>query len=706
MKIGIELRQIVHGECGGIVPLLHGVLQRLFSDFPQHEFVVFCTPSNSGLLHHSARHVQQLELSCDRFFAVLDREAYERKLDVLFRSYPMDAPLDFPASRQIVLIPDLQHEFFPQFFSNEILAMRRGSHDWALRNAGAIATISEHARHTMRQHRATRCQDIFLMSPSVPVTKQSVSESDLNLDERDLIPQGDFLLYPANFWPHKNHRRTIQAFRHFLVRGQKPFQLILTGHATDWQSVANEFPHVPMRHLGFVRRELLQCLLQRAKAIVFFSLYEGFGMPLLEAFSAGTPVVCSNTTSLPEIGGDAIVSCDPTDFHAMGEAMLQIVSDDELRKRLVYRGRARLDHYSWRQSAENLVAACERIERSSRSPKPDSPRTIAQRISARLRKHTAAHVANLRRAASRPRALAYQLRQRFDRAMTPLLGVHYQHAPIALRIPARYARSRLTRTPPVISIVTPSYNQVAFLERTIKSVLDQEYPRLEYVIQDGGSSDGSREILRQYHERLTHCESAPDSGQANAINLGFRHTTGDIMAYLNSDDILLPHALKFVANYFVRHPDVDAIYGHRIVVNEHDQEVGRWILPPHDGDVMKWEDYIPQETLFWRRRLWDRVGGAIDEDYQFAMDWDLLLRFQSAGARFARVPRFLAGFRVHPRQKTHSQMASIGTKEIERLRWRSHCREVTPQEITSATRTYLRKHALHERLFRLGLLRY
>src|SRR5262249_1995819 len=180
----------------------------------------------------------------------------------------------------------------------------------------------------------------------------------------------------------------------------------------------------------------------------------------------------------------------------------------------------------------------------------------------------------------------------------------------------------------LIAIVTPSFNQGAFLERTLASVLGQQYPRLEYVVQDGGSTDGTLAVLQRYRDQLTHWESVRDRGQAHAINLGFRRTTGDIMAYLNSDDLLFPGALAFVARYFAAHPQVDVVYGHRVIIDEQDQEVGRWVLPPHEDEVLSWTDPVPQETVFWRRRVWERVGGAMDESFQFALDWDLLLRFR------------------------------------------------------------------------------
>jgi hypothetical protein len=210
---------------------------------------------------------------------------------------------------------------------------------------------------------------------------------------------------------------------------------------------------------------------------------------------------------------------------------------------------------------------------------------------------------------------------------------------------------------------------------------------------DGGSDDGTVPILRQLADRLTDWHSGPDGGQAAAVNAGFaRLPHGEIMGWLNSDDMLLPGALHAVAEAFVRHPRVDVVYGHRLLIDENDHEIGRWILPPHDDDVLGWADFIPQETLFWRRSLWDRVGGRLDESFRFAMDWELLLRFQRAGARFLRLPRLQGAFRIHSDQKTCTEIDGPGHAEMARLRRLAHGRPVDQSEVDGAIAGYLARH--------------
>jgi GT2 family glycosyltransferase len=297
-----------------------------------------------------------------------------------------------------------------------------------------------------------------------------------------------------------------------------------------------------------------------------------------------------------------------------------------------------------------------------------------------------------REQAERPLELA---RRRLRDWTTPRLGVVAQHAPRPLMLPAGYLGGRPPEPVPGITVVTPSYNQGEFVGRTIESVLAQGYPGLEYVVQDGGSDDGSTDAIRSYQGLLTRWESAPDGGQADAVNRGFAGTSGEIMAWLNSDDLLLPGSLAHVARYFADHPDVDLVYGHRAVVDRHDLQIGSWFLPPHDDEVLTLVDYVPQETMFWRRSLWERAGGHLDERYRFALDWELLLRFRAAGARMVRLPRLLGAFRSQPAQKNQT-LGSVASEEVQRLLEQMHGRHVGPREIEQRTAAYLRRHvALH-----------
>jgi GT2 family glycosyltransferase len=167
---------------------------------------------------------------------------------------------------------------------------------------------------------------------------------------------------------------------------------------------------------------------------------------------------------------------------------------------------------------------------------------------------------------------------------------------------------------------------------------------------------------------------------------------------------LLPGTLAYVARAFQDNPEIDLVYGHTIYIESRGWEIGRAILPPYDPQTLKWMDYIPQETLFWRKRVWDAIG-PIDESFRFALDWDFIIRAQTAGFHFLRLPRFLACFRVHEAQKSLS-MIDIGNQEMYRIRERIHGRRPKSNEVDRAGRAYLRRQALFHRLYKIGLLRY
>jgi hypothetical protein len=283
----------------------------------------------------------------------------------------------------------------------------------------------------------------------------------------------------------------------------------------------------------------------------------------------------------------------------------------------------------------------------------------------------------------------------------PNLGRLYQHPPIPLRIPPHKRRTAELSNVPKVSIVTPSFKQAAYIGRTIDSILEQNYANLEYFVQDGGSDDGTVEVVNRYGSRITGLESKSDSGQSQAINLGFTRTTGEIMAWLNSDDLLLPGAINAIVEYFNSHPEVDVVYGDRLLIDENDMQIGRWIMPGHDSAVLSWVDYVPQETMFWRRRIWEKTGSKIDESFRFAMDWDLLIRFRDAGAVFAHMPRFLGAFRIHAHQKTSAQISQVGHQEMDRIRGRVLGRVPSHEDIKKAIWPFMVKHIVMDRFVEL-----
>lgn len=249
--------------------------------------------------------------------------------------------------------------------------------------------------------------------------------------------------------------------------------------------------------------------------------------------------------------------------------------------------------------------------------------------------------------------------------------------PWMMPIEARPSEKRVNKNCwPQITIVTPSYNQVDYIEETIRSVLLQGYPNLEYIVMDGGSSDGSREIIEYYAPYLTYWRSEKDEGQSAAIKDGFEQANGIILGWLNSDDLLLPGALFEIGHYFAKHPEVECVVGGSIVIDGtgdlvHDRMGLPRILR---GGSRSFKHLLLvdcgffQPASFWRRDVYSEVGG-LDPNFVFTMDYDLYLRFAKRRP-LTHIDKILACFRFHPNSKT-SQLDDVRLKESQRL-WRRY----------------------------------
>ena len=230
--------------------------------------------------------------------------------------------------------------------------------------------------------------------------------------------------------------------------------------------------------------------------------------------------------------------------------------------------------------------------------------------------------------------------------------------------------------PPRISIVTPSHNQATYLEECMDSILSQGYPNLEYVVMDGGSTDGSVEIIKKYAQHLTFWQSCPDGGQYAAINAGFAHTTGEIMAWLNSDDRYHPNAFLKVACAFAEYPEVNWITGRATIFQQNGMiESMEKFAPPFSrrkmlsGHIDK--PFIMQEATFWRRKLWDRCGGKLDTSYRFAAETELWMRFFRTDILYSLDDTLLAGFRSHGSNRSalnnreyHEEARAVISREL------------------------------------------
>lgn len=203
---------------------------------------------------------------------------------------------------------------------------------------------------------------------------------------------------------------------------------------------------------------------------------------------------------------------------------------------------------------------------------------------------------------------------------------------------------------PKISVITPSYNQGKYIEDTIKSVINQDYPNLEYIIIDGGSTDETIEIIKKYEHKIHYWCSEKDNGQTDALIKGFNLATGDIYCWLNSDDIFEPNTLKTVAQFFIDNPEAEFVYGNAVWIDEN----SRVLYERKEMPFVKWVwlytyNYIPQPSTFWKSSLYRKVGG-LDPKFTLSMDGDLFARFSNY-THLNHIPVTLSRFRYYKEQR-------------------------------------------------------
>ncbi len=208
-----------------------------------------------------------------------------------------------------------------------------------------------------------------------------------------------------------------------------------------------------------------------------------------------------------------------------------------------------------------------------------------------------------------------------------------------------------------VCVITPSFQQGEFIERTVRSVLDQGIDGIDYLVVDGGSTDATLDILRRYEDRLRWI-SEPDDGQTDAVNKGLAATSAEIIGWLNSDDVYYPGALAAVRDYFVEHPETDVVYGKANHIDDQDAVLEPYYSEPWDAERLKDVCFICQPATFFRRRIVERLG-PLDQRLQFCMDYEYWLRLSNGGARFAYLEKTLAGSRLYESNKTLGQRVAV-----------------------------------------------
>lgn len=589
MHIAINLRHFVGGEIGGLENYVRHVVRGVADAQVTRgqALTVFSRRSEVDNIAGFAPGARVLPVPHVTAEACLTAEIANADYALLFCPLLTLEPSE-PKIPSAVMVPDLLHEFYPDHFGADILEWRRRHYRPSVEWADVVFTLSEESRATIVERFDVDPDKIVVIHLDVGAEFAAPLDRQANsVAPRIDLPE-DYLYYPANYWPHKNHAALLRAFRE-LVDRRPSLHLVLTGaSATGEERVRAAIEELGLRSrvhiLGYVARDLMPELYRRARMLVFPSLHEGFGLPILEAFHSRIPVIAADVGSCPEVAGDAALLIDPTESGAIAGAIERLLDDDALCRNLIARGEIRRRQFSWRNAVAKTLQAFDRIA------------------------------------------------------------------------PARPARSVTVTDRPVVSIVTPTFQMARFLGETIDSVLGQDYPHIDYIVMDGGSTDGTVDLLRRHAGRLRYW-SAPDGGQADAINKGFRHASGRVFAFLNADDTYLPGAVGKAVGSLAANPGCGLVYGEGRHVYEDGTTMARYPTLPYAPDTLANNCYICQPTVF----LWSDVFEAVGmmNTSVIALDYDLWIRISRQGYGFLRIDDELATSRMYRDNKTLRERGAV-----------------------------------------------
>lgn len=594
MKLGINAIGLYPGKVGGAEQYLRNIVLKLcdFNDIETHIFLNATAISTFTELDHCKLHCVDMHKPHD---AQLNNFIKYYNLDIWFCPFFHLIPVECSIP-SVTTIFDIQQDFYPENFDKRVLKDRKQLTKQTVEKTDMILTISEFSKKTL-------INKYNIAEEKIKVTyldADSTFENDIDLDKlseiKSSLPE-EFIFYPANMWPHKNHIMLIKGFALALEKYNLPLKLVLTGARERETSrienlIQNEGLREMIIYLGYIQQGDMPYVYKAANMLVFPSLFEGFGIPLVEAMESEIPIVCSDTSCIPEIVGEAAVYFNGQSSEAIAKAIHDVYCNEKLRSKLIDEGIERRKMFSWDLCAEKT------IEHIFSVYKPQKSKVC------RFSEH------------------------------------------------------------PLVSIITPSYNQGEFIRDTIESVLNQSYDNIEYIVMDGGSTDNTVEILKSYGDRIKWI-SEKDKGQADAVNKGIRAAQGEIIGWLNSDDTYYLETVEKIVKAFLSHPEESMIYGEGDYINREGVVTEPYPTQTFDYNLLANECFICQPTVFFTKEIVEKVG-LLNANLQLCMDYELWMRIGKQG-EVLYIPETLATSRMYEDNKTLSRRGEV---------YKECCREV------------------------------
>lgn len=547
MNVGIDLRPLVAGESGGLVQLVEGLAPALFAA-GRHQWRVFHTNRYRFPLPLPANASQE-EIAPTP--AAIDAALAQANIDVLLRVFPTDEPLAFPAAREVTLIPDLLHVDHPEFLDPVVCERRSVAFARAIEEGGAVVVPSRYTQSRIRAAYPNATEPI-VVRPAPPRLFKLLCEP-LSPAEAEKIPSGPFFLYPARGWAHKNHAVLLRAWQKFR-RDHPAHTLVLTGTSGCVPELLASYGDRSVRDLGYVSDRLLATLFRCATAMVFPSCYEGFGLPLLEAFAFGLPVIASNAASLPEVGGDAVTLVDPSDPDALADAMERIVDDFALRVELTARGLARLGEYNATASAQTLLGA---LEAAASRPIPMHQVMAGQRVLqtriAECEGHLAERLALIVRQHDEGREQQELLREQHNAALVREELIQNQRAELE-RLTV-YERLLADAPPgPLISVIVAMGDTRGDTARCVRAwTREQTFPRerIEVIVAFDGKNPRELECVRHELGPMDRVVRLATDSDTALWDEGARHARGRWFYFAEAHSYGEPDCLEEMLRYLL-----------------------------------------------------------------------------------------------------------------------------------------------------------